>query len=105
MLLLKRVVLCFGIAVLVAWKGQAQSPLGPEFRVNTGVGVEIEADIKAGSDGVFTVSWLDYVDVNTGPEYIAVRRFASSGRELRELRLLEFSVNESVSEQRLAPTQ
>jgi hypothetical protein len=105
MLLLKRVILGLGITVLVAWEGQAQSPLGPEFGVNTESGVEIEADIKAGPDGVFTVAWLDYVDVNTGPEYIAVRRFASSGGERRELRLLEFSVNESVSGQRLAPTQ
>src|ERR1700686_612275 len=59
MLLVRRVVLGIGIAVFVAWSGQAQSPLGQEFRVNTGAGVEIEADIKAGADGVFSVAWLD----------------------------------------------
>src|SRR3954466_7435823 len=105
MVTIKRIVLASGIACFVG-SAHAQSPLGPEFRVNTKLGTELGADINAGPDGVFAVGWLDYVDVDQGPEYIAARRFTSSGREFGELRLLEFSVdNDPVLEQRIVPLQ
>src|SRR6201999_1899775 len=83
----------------------AQSPLGSEFKVNGSPGTELDADINVGPDGGFAVGCLDYVDVHKGPEYIATRRFPSSGGELEGLRLLKFSVDlDPVLEQKLIPS-
>jgi hypothetical protein len=77
-----------------------------ELRVNRGSGVELEADVAAGPDGVFTVVWLDYLDVEKGPESIVAQRYSSSGHDLGQFRLLDFSVeNDPVALARIVPTQ
>lgn len=103
MLWIKRLALGLGVASFVGI-AHAQSPLGPEFKVNNELGTELDAEISVGSDGVFFVGWLDYFDVEKGPEYLAARRFTSSGHEFGALRLLKFSVGGPVLEQKVVPT-
>ena len=83
-----------GLACLIAAAAQAQTPLGPELRLNIQQGSELEPDLTSGADGVFTAVWIHAPDPTQGPQDINARRFTKSGLNPRELTLVRASAPE-----------
>src|SRR4051794_3418022 len=89
-----RWLLIFGIASLVPLSAVAQTPLGPELRLNVQQGSELEPDLMWGTDGVFTAVWIHAPDPTEGPQDINARRFTKAGLSPRELTLIRASAPE-----------
>lgn len=74
--------------LLLAWmtafigtRIEAQSPLGPEVRVNQSSEDAFYPDVSVDPDGVFTIGWFYHFGFLENPEYLAARSFDSSGHE------------------------
>lgn len=83
-----RWLLIFGIVSIAPLSALAQSPLGPEFRLNIQQGSELEPDLTSGTDGVFTAVWIHAPDPAEGPQNINARRFTRSGLGTQEFTLV-----------------